>query len=290
MAQISETRRPVRRDLTTVTANDHSAYREHRAFGATDYYGLPLLYGESHLAGILIVVSDQSGGLTDEDIAALDHIVRILAPLTEVHRLNTLATAVSKAYLGARSAERVLAGQITRGHIEKLEAAILVSDIRGWTDLNTQFPPEEAVARANAYFDVLSAAISDFGGEILKFLGDGVLAIFPAENGTQDACVQAFHAARQAFENADQLQVRFGVGLHVGEVLYGNTGAQTRLDFTVLGQAVNIAARIEAKCSALDQRLLMSQSVSDQLDVQSVDLGAFDLKGLSAPLHIHTVA
>ncbi|MGR3679721.1 MAG: adenylate/guanylate cyclase domain-containing protein [Paracoccaceae bacterium] len=288
MAIISQTRCSLRKDLTTVTSADHSAFQEHHTAGATDYYGLPLLYGEDHLAGILIIVSDKPGGLSEEEIAGFDAIARMLAPLSEVYRLRTLSTAVSTAYLGERSAQRVLGGQITRGHIERLNAAILISDIRGWTSMNTRLPAEEAVEKANGYFDLMAKCIDAHQGEILKFLGDGILAIFPADEDTTLACRNAMSAAQLALVEGDALDLNFGIGLHVGEVMYGNIGAETRLDFTVLGQAVNVAARVESMCKELKRTLLMSAELAARLDVPTQDLGAFPLKGLEHPTNIFT--
>lgn len=235
-------------------------------------------------------MSDKPGGWSDGEIAGFDAIAYALAPLTEVLRLRMLSIAVSEAYLGERSAQRVLGGQITRGHIERLNAAVLISDIRGWTSLNTLLPAEEAVAKANTYFDLMAKCIDAYQGEILKFLGDGILAIFPADEDPALACRNAMAAAQMALSESHALNLNFGIGLHMGDVMYGNIGAESRLDFTVLGQAVNIAARIEAKCKALHHPLLMSADLAGQLDIPTLDLGAFELKGLSEPQHIHTAA
>ena len=188
----------------------------------------------------------------------------------------------------------MLNGQITRGDIEEMKAAIFVSDIRGWTALNNRVSSKAAVALANRYFEIVGQSIEENGGEILKLIGDGVLAVFPysAEDPKPEVvCTKALFAARQAFELArtaqPQLGLSFGVGLHFGEVLYGNIGSETRIDFTVLGKAVNIAARIEGLCGKLGEPILFSQEIADHLS-ESVSLAAREtLKGNDAPSAVY---
>lgn len=268
-----------------LSAEDHNVLHELKARGATDYFGLPLRYNSGTSAS-LVFTTDAAGGFSVHDIHQFTEIAAVLAPVAEVFSTQRIARAVAEAYLGPRTGRRVLDGQITRGDIEKIEAAILVGDIRDWSGLNARLPAEEAVALANRYFEIVAQAVEAEGGEILKFIGDGVLAVFPADEqgvSPEAACQQALSAARHALQNAQAadppLDLRFGTGLHFGEVLYGNIGSQTRIDFTVLGQAVNIAARIEGLCSRLDEPILFSEAFAARLDEPTSVVADEALKG-----------
>lgn len=264
---------------------DHVVLHELRADGATDYLACPLPYSDGGRA-IGMFTSNRPGGYSDTDVEKLSIVASALSPVVEVMHARQTAVAVAEAYLGLRTGRRVLDGQITRGDIETIEAAILVSDIRGWTRLNRDLPPGQAVARANAYFESLGQAIADHGGEILKFLGDGLLAIFTSDSGGEDACTRALAAADQA-RHADP-GVDFGTGLHFGQVQYGNVGTDTRLDFTVLGQAVNMAARIESQCGPLDHAILFSEAFAGRLSRPVTQVAHCDLKGLSGRVPVFT--
>lgn len=285
LAMIGTTQKPLRKKLTALTTSDHIAYHEMRDLGATDYFGIPLLFG-TRLSGILVVATDHPRGFDHGDLSGIQALAPFLAQLAEIHRLKILSSAVTSAYLGRGTSQRVLAGEITRGHIDQMDAAILISDIRGWTGLNARMPVEDAVALANLYFEVVDLAVSQHGGEILKFLGDGVLAIFPSEDGKQAACQNALSAAREAIAAELPEPLEFGVGLHFGRVLYGNVGSKSRLDFTVLGQAVNIAARIEALCAETGKRILYSSAIATEVSAPQTSQGRFALKGLDDPLEV----
>ena len=284
MQQITATRAPLHRDLSTLTPEDHIAFHELHERGATDYFGIPLVYGD-HMSGIMISVTDAPGGFSQHDREGLLAISLIVSPLVEVRRLAILSKAVATAYLGPLTGQRVLGGEITRGHVDHLDAAILVSDLRGWTRLNTDRPVEETVAIANSYFEILDTAVRDHDGEILKFMGDGVLAVFPVASDPSDAAQNALKAAQQALSQQTP-DIQFGIGLHIGNVLYGNTGSERRLDFTVMGAAVNLAARIEALCSQAGHALLMSSDVAEMVTETPKTIGTFDLKGLSGQTEV----
>ncbi len=285
LAEISATREPLRKDLTRIGPDDHVIYRELGARGATDYYGIPLHF-RNRLSGILVMVTDRSGGFDEADLAGFDAIAPVVAPLAEVHRLNALSSAVTTAYLGQRTGQRVLGGEITRGHIDSIEAAILFSDIRGWTELNARYPVERTVELANSYFELIDRSVATHGGEVLKLLGDGVLAIFPTGEDGENVCVRALSAARDALSEPAPEMLTFGVGLHFGRVMYGNIGSKRRLDFTVLGQAVNIAARVESLCAQTGHPLLFSGDFADELPGGQKGIGKFALKGLDEEMEI----
>lgn len=293
LEEISRTGQPFRKRIRDGLSDaDHPVLHELQAMGATDYYGLPLRFAGGS-GGILVFVGDSTEGFTGRDLDQFDLIGSAIAPIAEVIRLHILSRAVASAYLGRSTGQRVLDGQITRGHVDTIKAAILVSDIRGWTDLNARMPVQEAVTMANRYFETLDDCITAQRGEILKFMGDGVLAVFPADTTTPaEACESAMAAATAAQrawrEQAADTGLGFGIGLHFGDVLYGNIGSEQRLDFTVLGQAVNIAARIEALCGETGAPILCSGDVAGMISEPGPSLGARRLKGLNEPVEVFT--
>lgn len=292
LAVIASTRMPFRRRLTEpLDEGDHVSLHEIQQRGGTDYYGLPLTFAVGN-RGIIVFVCDGADGFTDAQISGLDSLAAVLAPVVEAHANHQLAAAIAKSYLGARTGQRVLDGQITRGDIETVEAAILFSDIRGWTALNATRSAKEALDIANRYFEVISDAVDGHDGEILKFMGDGVLALFPGDGtnaGRARSCAQALAAAQaaQILAAEAELSVPFGIGIHFGEVLYGNVGARARIDFTVLGQAVNTAARVEACCGKLSQPVLLSDDVAQAVETPVTHIATERLKGLEEPMPLY---
>lgn len=292
LAIIQQTGEPFRRDLRQpLGPDDHTVLKELKDRGATDYFGLPMRFS-TNPGGLMVLVTDHPDGFDDHDIAMFTDLAKALAPVAEVIRLKHATHAITAAYLGPRSAERVLSGQITRGHVEKIRAAILFSDIRGWTALSAAQEPEETVAIANRYFEVMEQAITAQGGEILKLMGDGILAIFPDDDakGAVTAALSAAQAAHEAAKNADPpLGIRFSTAMHVGDVLYGNIGSEARLDFTVLGPAVNLAARLDSLCSTYDRHILFSEEFATQLSQRTEKLGMERIKGLDVPQAVYSL-
>lgn len=293
MAYISETNQPFRKQLEApLGPQDHAVLHELKARGVTDYYGLRVLFRSGN-GCIPVFNTCRPGGFTDADIAAFHRISETLAPIAEVFCLQIISAAVAEAYLGKRSGQRVLAGQITRGDIDTLQAAILMSDIRGWTTLNARLGAAAALKLANRYFSILGAAVEDHGGEVLKLIGDGILAVFPAEDrSSAAACRSALRAAHAAFEAAEAadpaLGFTFGIGLHFGEVLYGNVGSDSRLDFTAMGPAVNAAARIEGLCGELGQPLLCSEEFTGLAGGSFTEAACRQLKGEARARRVFT--
>lgn len=284
MEQIALRPEPFRKRLEDgLDESDHSVLHELRARGATDYFGRRLSFAGDG-AGMILLTTDEPGGFTEAEIAGFDMLAAAISPMVEIERLRRISNAVAEAYLGPRTGRRVLGGRITRGDVETINAAIMISDMRNWTGISASLPPEEAIALANRYFDIVSAAVEAEGGEVLKFMGDGVLAIFPDDEDSPSA---ALAAARAALAEGMAEGVAFGFGLHVGEVLYGNIGSETRLDFTVLGQAVNIAARIEGLCSLIGEPLLYSEAFAERLARPGRRVGDKDLKGVPAPVGVY---
>jgi len=283
---ITRTGAPFRKRLGgDLTATDHTVLHDLKARGGTDYFGLPLTFSDGPAANV-VFMTDTSGGFSDREIDGLTEIASVLAPIVELFRSKLVSLAVAEAYLGRRTAQRVLQGQITRGNIEKINAAILMSDIRDWTGLNNRVSADEALGLANRYFEVVGEAVEENGGVILKFMGDGVLAIFPTDDGTEgsgEVCERALTAAKRALHLARSLDpplaLNFGIGMHFGEVLYGNVGSRNRLDFTVMGHAVNTAARIEGLCDKLGQSILFSRDFGEQLTEPTMVVADETLKG-----------
>ncbi len=287
---IGRTGKPYRKQLAhDLTVSDHTVLHDLRARGGTDYFGLPLEYSDGTQAS-LVFTTDAEGGFSDHDIKNFSKIASVLAPIAEVFNTRRTSLAVAEAYLGPRTGRRVLNGQITRGHIEHINAAIMLSDIRNWTGLSNRLDVNEALALANAYFDIVAGAVEQNGGEILKLIGDGILAIFPCGEQLQSseaACRHALSAAHQALQTKSPFpDLQFGIGLHYGEVLYGNIGSATRIDFTVLGSAVNIAARIEGFCSQLGEPLLVSREFESRVPQAGTLVANETLKGYSGNFEI----
>ena len=220
------------------------------------------------------------------------------APLAALAARATL-TAALEAYLGRRSAGRVLAGPLRRGAGETIQAALLFADLRGFTALSEDNPPSAVIASLNAWFDRIAGAVHAFGGEVLKFIGDGVLAIFPVRRvaaGACDAALSAVAAARAGMAHLDEARRRqgeqplpFGVALHLGEMLWGNVGAADRLDFTAIGPAVNLVSRLEGLCRPLGKAVLVSGAFAAETGTPLIPLGAHGLRGIASPCAVFTV-
>jgi adenylate cyclase len=260
--------------------------------GATDYIAFALVFSDRRRSYISFA-TDAQGGFTDDAIATLEALVPLLALRLELESSYYATRSLPEVYLGRNAATRVLAGAFRRGGGEAIHAAIFTCDLRGFTQLSDRLPVREVVALLDRYFETVAAPIAARGGEILKFIGDAVLAVFPfAEDGApDDACGRALQAAEAALEAMRALDVGLGIGLHVGEVLYGNIGAAGRLDFTVVGPAVNEVSRIESLCKDLRVPLLMSARFAAACPGARVaSLGRHHLKGVAQPQEICTLA
>jgi adenylate cyclase len=221
------------------------------------------------------------------------------APLAALTARATL-TAALEAYLGRRSAARVMAGPLRRDIGETIEAALLCADLRGFTALSDRNPPSAVITALDAWFDRIAGSIHAFGGEVLKFIGDGVLAIFPVVGGSRrgacDAALRAVSAARVGMAHLDEARGRqglsalpFGVALHLGEMLWGNVGAADRLDFTAIGPAVNLVSRLEGLCRTLDKAVLASGTFAAESGTPLIPLGTHALRGIVSPCAVFTV-
>jgi adenylate cyclase len=266
---------------------------EMRAEGATDYIALPLKFTDGSIH-VVSWTTRQDGGFTEQQLAALRSIIPPFSLLGEIFALRRTAASLLDTYVGNQAGERIMAGQIRRGHAEEMQAAIWLSDLRGFTALSDRLSPEIVVDILNRYFDCQVPAIRQHGGEILKFMGDGLLAVFPiAKEGDHlaEVCSRVMAAARQArasvldmhYSNGEAIErFRFGVALHIGSVLFGNIGGSNRLDFTCIGPAVNLAARLEKLTSRLHRTVVASEAFAGSCGADFVDLGEFPIAGFAA--------
>jgi adenylate cyclase len=263
-----------------------------RAEGVTDYIALPILHidGSVHASSW---TTKQPDGFTDEQLDALRSLIPPLARVIEITRLRFTASTLLDTYVGNRAGERIMGGQIRRGHTDTMHAAIWLSDLRGFTALSDRLPAETVVEILNLYFDCQVSAIRTHGGEVLKFMGDGLLAVFPIDEyvgDIQQVCARVLEAARESRSSVEALQYpigetierfRFGVALHVGKILYGNIGGGNRLDFTCIGPAVNLAARLEKIAGRLHRTVVASAQFAHASAGDWSDLGEFPIAGFA---------
>lgn len=270
--------------------NDFAVIDEFRQEGITDYLATPLHFVDGS-AQVITWSTRAPGGFSDEQAAGLEALARPLARAVEIRMLRHTATTLLSTYVGRHAGERVLAGRIKRGDTEAIHAAIWLSDMRGFTQRADRMAPAALIELLNRYFDCQVPTIASHGGQVLKFMGDGLLAIFPVgpDGDAGAVCRAALAAAREAREKIAALAseqggegVRFGLALHLGEVLYGNIGSGDRLDFTCIGPGVNLAARIEKLTGAKGRSILASAEFARHCGSDLAPVGAFALQGFSA--------
>jgi adenylate cyclase len=265
-----------------------------RERGFTDWVGNQLRFDGRPVGG-LTWATRLPRGFDDAELEVLAAIHAPAAMLLELHMQRVLMGTLLRTYLGADAGERVRQGQIRRGDVKTIRAAIWFSDLRGFTELSARLAPDELIAALNDCFGPMTAAVQAHGGQVLKFIGDGLLAIFPETDSAAPvsrACADALDAALEARSAIDALNrtrevpLRFGLALHVGDAMYGNVGGVERLDFTVIGPAVNRASRIEGQCKPLDRWLLVSDDFAARCGRPLVPLGAQRLKGIDEPVDV----
>jgi class 3 adenylate cyclase len=240
-------------------------------------------------------------GFTDAEAAQLRQAARFAtAPLAALTARATM-TAALEAYLGRRSAARVMGAPLRRDVGETIRAALLFADLRGFTAFSEAEPAAQVIAALDAWFDRIALAVQAFGGEVLKFIGDGVLAIFPVGGDSPraacDAALRAVTAACAGMAHLDATRkeqglapLPFGVAVHLGEIYWGNIGAADRLDFTAIGPAVNLVSRLEGLCRPLERMVLISGAVAAETEMPLVPLGTHELRGIAAPCSVYTIA
>ena len=291
------------------------------AEGATDYVAMPMRFSNGKI-NVLTLACDRPGGFTTRELGFIHEALPILSRLLEVQALHRSSRSLLETYLGAYTGQRVLNGSIKRGDGEDIPAVIWYCDLRGSTALADSLPRADYLDLLNRYFEAMAGAVLDSGGEVLKFIGDGLLAIFPMEpvaegdpevaycvkpDGTavdqmfcgKNACGQALQAAREALRrmaevNSELMEsgrspLGFGLSLHLGEVTYGNIGASSRLDFTVIGPATNEAARMDALTKELGLRVVVSEEFERFVPGALVSVGRHSFRGVTQSREIFTL-
>ncbi len=265
-----------------------------RKAGGTDYFALALNRTFRRFP-VVAWTTDRPDGFSAADIAKLEEINPALAAIVDTRAVRRISGNLLDTYLGPQAGRRILAGQIFRAQGERMRAVIMMTDLRGFTGLSDRLPGDAVIELLDDYFDAVVSPIEEKKGEVLKFIGDGVLAIFPAEDDEDFApsSRRALEAAtegldrlatiNQARHDRDQPELRIGIGLHLGEVIYGNVGAADRLDFTVIGPAVNLASRIEGLTKRLLRPLLTSAAFAEICPRPLVSLGFHPVRGLYQP-------
>lgn len=295
--RLFETGAPVRYRLDRLAAGDHRLLHELAAQGGIDYLMLPLRFSDGS-TNVFAIATDDARGFAEQDAASFTMLSHALAPVLEVAASRRVAETLLTTYVGHRTGGRVLRGQIRRGEGETIHAALWYGDLRDFTPLTESLPAAQLLEMLNAYFETVAAAVTARGGEILRFIGDAMLVVFTAQTQAEldAACRAALGAALDAIAGIEAVnerrrregkpEIRFGVGLNEGEVVYGNVGAPERLDFTVIGPAVNRTARLEELTKTLGAPLLMSAAFAARLDRPVRSLGFHPLRGVAQPQEV----
>lgn len=263
------------------------------AAGFVHYITIPLPFSDgTHKA--LTAQTKARGGFTTRDVALLNALVPAIATVFEGYVQRAVANTLMNTFVGFRAGARVLDGQIARGDGETIKAVIWMSDLRNFTALATGLAPVTLIDRLNRYFDAVTKAVMASDGEVLKFIGDAVLAVFPVEGDVGRAVANAEMAldgARDACRSADWPgDLSFGTALHLGDVFYGNVGGETRLDFTVIGQSVNLVSRVEGRCSALNEPVLVTRDIVRHSARAYRSCGDHELKGVAGKVTVFAPA
>jgi len=300
----------LRCDLTDPDAEpDFPVFEEFRRDGGTDYFARMVRFdidpGRQLYAGMISSwITTAPGGFDPHHIAILERLIPRFALSVNANLVKQIAVNVLDTYVGPDAGRRIMGGEIHRSEMQVIRAVMLHADLRGFTALTDSLPGPTMIDLLDAYFDRLVPAIVDRGGQILKFLGDGLLATFDLRNQPRDAiCRNALTAASEAIQRvsefnderraADLPVMALDIALHLGDVYYGNIGAADRLDFTVIGPAVNEVGRIEALCDALDRHILVSEAFAAAATACNeilVPLGRHELRGVREPQEIYGVA
>jgi adenylate cyclase len=296
----------LRRRLSEDAESEFPILAEMRAAGLTDYFTAIKRFEAQSVIGEMdcfyaAFSTDHPEGFEDAHLVALERLTPILGLAIKAASLARIAETLAETYLGRDAGRKVLRGRIARGVADRIEAALWFSDLRNYTRISEASPPEEIIPLLNDYAEAIISAIQAEGGDVLKLIGDGVLAIFPSAERAS-ACAAALRAAEQAMAAVEQVSARrlsegaaatqMYLGLHFGEAFYGNIGSHDRLDFTVVGPAVNEVSRIAAMCRSVDQRLLMSSAFAQTIsgaERRLAAVGRFALRGVAGSQLLYTL-
>jgi adenylate cyclase len=287
---VDETGQPFRRRLAVEGTGSMPLLEDLVAEGGTDYCMLPLPFLDTTRTAVTSFATRAADGFSDDDMQALDDASRLFSPYAERALLRRIAIDLLAAYLGPAAGRRVYEGRVERGDVETLKAAIWFCDLRGFTALSEHLPRREVIGLLNRWFDAVGGAVEEVGGEILKFMGDGLLAVFPSQGHPGAVCDLALAAADAALAASSRLDeelvregrppLHFGLALHLGEVEFGNIGTRHRLDFTAIGPAVNHASRLEALTKGLAVPVVASAVFARFVSRPMRRLGQFTLRGI----------
>jgi adenylate cyclase len=275
---------------------DMELIQRFQEFGLSDYFLMPLPFQDATRTSTMSFASTRPGGFSDLDLERLRTAARIWSSVAERWVLRHIALDLLAHYLGRAPAERVYAGQIERGDVSRIEAAILICDLRGFTAMTDAAQHGEIVSLLNRWFEAIGTAIGAHRGDILKFMGDGLLAVFPSEDSRAKTCDRALDAALAAFAGTEALNqelaqegrppLAFGIGLHWGEVEFGNIGTRDRLDFTVIGPAVNLASRLQDLTKIMKTPILASAEFAAATSRTLRSLGRQHVRGLESEIGV----
>jgi adenylate cyclase len=252
---------------------------------------VPLVYASGEV-NAFSWTTRRPDGFSPAELAFLEDMLPAFAAMVEVKALRRFVTTMLDTYVGRGPGRLILEGQVRRGDIRTITAALMLIDLRDFTLLSDNLAPHAVIRLLNEYFDSVFPAVRKHGGEILEIMGDGVLAIFQQmpDGSAAELCRAALAAAQEALAGVAERNRRSrpgspvlqaGVALHYGTVSYGNIGSGDRLDFTVIGPDVNLTSRIEQFCRALDRSLIMSQAFAERLNLPVWELGHFELRGFA---------
>ena len=296
----------LRRRLVAGDPVDFLSFKQARDEGMTDYIALIHRFAAEGVIGEMDCVysswaTDAADGFDDADVLAVERLAPFLKLAIKSAALARMAGTLAETYLGRDAGRRVMSGRIARGVGEKIRAVLWFSDLHGYTHISDSAPPEQLIPLLNDYAELVVSAVHGHGGDVLKLIGDGTLAIFAGES-RQQACLAALAAAAQVRGNAVELNrsraeaglptTQVYLALHIGDVFYGNVGSKDRLDFTVVGPAVNEVSRILAMSRSVEQDVLLSASFVDALAPETrrrlVSVGRYALRGVAQPQELFT--
>ena len=277
-------------------ALDFPVVRDLKSEGATDYVAMPFRFSDGQI-NVMSMTSFAPGGFGTAHLGQLYEVLPLLGRLFEVHAARRTASALLETYLGRHTGERVLKGLVKHGDGEHIHAVIWFCDFRDSTPLSKSMGRRAYLRQLNRFFYCMAGAVLEAGGEVLRYIGDAVLAIFPIEEDPRESCKRAVRAARLAASRVTEMNakhperapLRYGIGLHLGTVTYGNIGVPERLEFTVIGAAANEAARVESMTKELKKPVLTSAAFAAAYQERLVSLGKYPLKGLDGEHELFTL-
>ncbi|MXY42239.1 MAG: adenylate/guanylate cyclase domain-containing protein [Rhodospirillaceae bacterium] len=276
---------------------DHITYHELAAAGGTDFFAMALEYGDGSAQGCSFVTAD-SGGFAPAHIDLIADTRHALAAAFEPVAMRRSSESLLRTYLGEGPAKAVIEGTIRRGEHLGLDAVVMFSDLRDFTAKSESWSDTALLSALDGYFEAVVRSVHAHGGDVLKFIGDGVLAIFPVDGGDphSNRCRDALKAAADATDALRALNVRrrgdgleplaAGIGIHLGAVIFGNIGSPDRLDFTVIAPTVNVASRVQELCKPLGESVLVTSAVAERSGETLRSLGVHPVKGLAAPIEV----